>query len=149
MNKKKADNNLNISRELHSNLMIVSTLISMIGFALLMIIYMTMRNPSLLSLTTTLPSVGGLVAWISAAILAYKAVKEKKKYFLEYIIYCIIMGFGLTFMFNVPRFISVLLYNNGIVDVARITLIGLVALTGLFFVGSVVWHGVLASPKRK
>ena len=148
MNKKKADN-LNVSRELHSNLMIVSTLIAMIGFAVLMIIYMTMRNPSLVGFTTTLPAVGGFVAWVTAAYLAFKAVKENKKYFLEYIIYCIIMGFGLTFMFNVPRFISVILYNNGIIDTARITLKALVALTGVFFVVSVAVHGVLASPKRK
>ena len=59
------------------------------------------------------------------------------------------MGFGLTFMFNVPFFAMPLVLKFNITNWAHNTLIVLMALTGVFFVISVACHGVLASPKRK
>ena len=147
MNKKNSGNRQEVSRELHSNLMLVTTTVAMLGFVILMLIYMAMKNPALLNLATGAARFGGIAAWIVAALLAFNSVKKSKKYFLEYIVYCLIMGFGLTFMFNVP-FSMAFIYKHNITNWAHNTLIALFALTGVFFAISVAWHGVLASPKR-
>jgi len=148
MNKKRADNKKNVSYELHSNLMIATTLLAMAGFAVLMMINMSMRTPHLAMLSLRIASVGGVIAFAVAALLAYKAVKHNKKHFLEYIIYCIILGFGLTFMFNVPPFLVNFVYKNSI-NWGSSSLAALMIVTAVFFVVSVAWHGVLASPRKK
>ena len=112
MNKKKT--NKNVSQELHSNLMITTTFFSMVGFALLMVISMSMRNYNLAMLTIKIASFGGVVAFAVSAYLAYMAVKNKFTYLLEYIIYCMILGFGLIFMFNVPGFLVNFVMKNNI-----------------------------------
>ena len=147
MNKKKTDTK-HVSQELHSNLMITTTFFAMVGFALLMVISMSMRNYNLVMLTIKIATIGGIAAFAVAAYLAYRAVKNKFTYLLEYIIYCMILGFGLTFMFNVPAFLVNFVMKYSI-SWASYSLAGLMILTGVFFVGSVAWHGVLASPKRR
>lgn len=148
MKNKKYTEGQNLSRELHSNLMLATTIIAMLGFVVLMLIYMGMRNPSVMSLATGAARFGGIAAWFAAALLAFNSVKKQKKYFLEYIIYLIIMGFGLTFMFNAP-FSMNFMYKHNITNWARNSVIALVALSGVFFVASIAFHGVLASVRKK
>lgn len=149
MKKKNAGNRQEVSCELHSNLMLVTTSVAMLGIVVLMIIYMAMKNPSLITLATGAARFGGIAAWIAAALLAFNGVKKNKKYFVEYMVYCLIMGFGLTFMFNVPFFARYFVFKYNITNWAHNSLIALTALTGVFFAVSIVCHGVLASPKRK
>ena len=82
MKNKENKNAKNLSCELHSNLMLVTTVVAMVVFVVLMLIYMGMRNPALISLATGAASFGGLISWITAAALAYNSIKKHKKYFL-------------------------------------------------------------------
>lgn len=149
MDNKNTNTKIDVSRELHSNLMLVTTSVAMIGFVVLMLIYMAMKNPGLIALATGTARFGGIAACAVAALLAFNSVKHNKKYFIEYMIYCLIMGFGLTFMFSVPFFAMPLVLKFNITNWAHNSLIVLMALTGVFFVVSIICHGVLASPKRK
>ena len=66
MNKKKTDNK-HVSQELHSNLVITTTFFAMVGFALLMVISMSMRNYNLVMLTIKIATFGGIAAFAVAA----------------------------------------------------------------------------------
>ena len=139
-------NNNTMSKELHSNLMLVTTTIAMLCFGAIMLIFMGMRNAAIPEFTTVCSRVSAVAAWVAAAVMAYKAVKKGKKYFLEYIIYLIIMGFGFVFMFNMP---TVFYVKFHITNWANLSLQVLTVLTGVFFVASVVCHGVLASRAKR
>ncbi len=128
--------------------MLITTIIAMLGFVVLMLIYMGMRNPSLINLALSAARAGGVAAWICAAAMAFNSVKNHKKYFLEYIVYLIIMGFGLTFMFNAP-FSMNFMYTHKINNWARNTIIALGALSAVFFIASVACHAVLAGSRKK
>lgn len=142
----KNTNKNNLSKELHSNLMLVSTSVAMICFVALMLIYMGMKNTALPEFTTSCSRVCAIVVWVSAAVMAYRAVKRKKSYLLEYVVYFILMGFGFMFMFNMPAFLYVKFH---ITNWATMVFRTLMVLTGLFFAGSVAIHGVLASKVKK
>lgn len=148
MNKKIRNTKRALSRELHSNLMIGSTFAAMIGFVVLLLINTASKNPSLYDITVSASVWSGVASWVIAAVFAYKAVKEGKKYFLEYIIYSLLMGFGLFFMHNVPFFALSFVLKFGI-QWAQWTFRVLLALTGVFFFGSIAWHGIMASHRVK
>lgn len=137
----------NISCELHSNLMLITTVISMLIFVVLMLIYMGMRNPALVSLAVNSAKYGSVATWITAAALAYSSIKKHSKYYLEYIVYLIVAGFVLVFMFNVP-FSMVFLNKHHITDWAHKSLIILTAANSIFFVVSVICHAVFANNKK-
>ena len=75
-------NNNTMSKELHSNLMLVTTTIAMLCFVAIMLIFMGMRNAAIPEFTTVCSRVSAVAAWVAAAVMAYKAVKKGKKYFL-------------------------------------------------------------------
>ncbi len=147
MKNKENKNAKNLSCELHSNLMLVTTVVAMVVFVILMLIYMGMRNPALISLATGAASFGGMISWITAAALAYNSIKKHKKYFLEYIIYLIITGFVFAFMFNVP-FSMVFMNKHHLTNWAHDSLLALTIVNGVFFVVSVIFHAVYANPKK-
>ena len=145
MNRK--NKQLNISRELHSNLKLFTTSLTMISFVVIMLIYMGLKNPALNNTAINTSRIGGAASWIAAAFLAFHSVRGRKKYFVEYVIYLMIMGFGFTFMFNVP---AIIFFNFNVGNLwARNTLIVLCAVTAIFFFISVIWHAILAAGKGK
>ena len=136
--------------ELHSNLMLVTTTFAMLGFVVLMLIYMGMKNPTQSGLATSTAQVSGILSWIAAAVMAVRSVKSHKRFLCEYVVYLIIMGFGLTFMFNIPMMLMGLVYYRlHITNWAQLVHFGLSVVTGVFFAVSIIWHGILANPKRK
>jgi len=135
--------------EHHSNLALITTVVAMISFVVLMIVYMGDHNPSRIEMAFTASRVCSVGYWVAAAILAVKSVKTGAKHLLEYIIYMIIVGFGLMFMYNMPHFAYELLEGTRLgMNWARAIFKGLSLLSVVYFLTSVIWHLVLATPKR-
>ncbi len=134
--------------EHHSNLALITTVVAMISFVVLMIVYMGDHNPARIEMAFTASRVCAAGFWIAAAVLAVKSVRSRIKYLLEYIIYMIIVGFGLMFMYNMPHFVYELLEGTKIgMNWARAIFKGLSLLSVVYFLTSVIWHLVLATPR--
>lgn len=144
---KKIKDTKNILCELHSNLMLATTVVAMLVFVILMIIYMGMKNPALAETAIGAAKFGSVLCWVATAILAYNSIKKHTKYLLEYIVYLIVAGFVFLFMFNAP-FNGFFMVKHGLNNWAHDSLIVLTVLNGIFFVVSVVIHGVFANRKK-
>jgi hypothetical protein len=136
--------------EKHSNLALITTALAMISFVVLMPVYMGDHNPMRVSLALGASKAGGVLAWIAAAVIIFVSVKGGKKHLAEYAVYLIIMGIGLFFMYNMPMFVYNLIKDTRFAfNWARNIFKILSAISAVYFVVSVIWHVVLASPDRK
>lgn len=134
--------------EHHSNLTLVTTAVAMITFVVLLIIYRGESNYLMIDMATSMATAIPVITWIAAAILAVKAVKTKKKYMAEYIIYMIVMPFGLFFMYNMPAFAIKLMNKIGVAYSSRIILKAEAIVAAVYFVVSLTWHIILATPRK-
>jgi hypothetical protein len=135
--------------ERHSNLALLTTVMAMVGFVVLMFVYIGERNPSHWLLVRNLSKVCAVVFWIVAAAFAVNSVKKKKKFLVEYVIYTIIIGFGLFFMYTRPSFLRPIvegtyLQQNWASGVFKIIAVMLV----IYSFVSIAWHIVLATPRK-
>ena len=135
--------------ERHSNLALLTTVMAMVGFVVLMFVYIGERNPAHWMLVRNASKVCAVVFWIAAASFAVNAVKKKKKFLLEYIIYTIIIGFGLFFMYIRPRFLATIvegtyLESNWASGVFK----GISILLVIYSFISIAWHVILATPRK-
>ena len=91
----------------------------------------------------------GVACWIITAGLCVIIATKKKKYLAEYAVYSLVMGFGLFFMYNMPEFIYKAFYNFKFIHSwAKTIFAGLSVLAVIYFLVSVTWHVVLATPKK-
>lgn len=138
------------SYEHHSNMALLTTVISLITFAVLMLVYIGDHSPQKIELAITSSKVCAVLYWIVAAILAVKAVRGGRKYLAEYVVYMIFIGFGLVFMYNMPMFVYAIIKNTIIAtNWARAVFRGLMIVAVLYAGVSIGWHIVLATPRRK
>ncbi len=145
----------NMACEHHSNLALLSTAVGMIAFMVLMLIYMGTFQSGNYSMNKMNMAIGvstfvGIACWIVGAVLAVVAVLKKKKFLAEYIAYSFVMGFLLFFMYNMPAFLHEALFKGTSIYNTRAVWLFRVAsiLAGAHFVISVIWHGILATPKK-
>lgn len=134
--------------EHHSNLSLITTTVAMISGVVLLLIYRGESNYLMIDMAMSLATVIPVISWIAAAILAVKAVRTKKKWMAEYITYMIVMPFGLFFMYNMPDFAIKLLTKMGIVYSSRLVIKLEAIVTAIYFVVSLAWHIVLATPRK-
>lgn len=145
----------NMSCEHHSNLSLLSTAVGMIALMVLMLIYMGTFQSGNYSMNKMNMAIGvstfvGVACWIAGAVLAIISVLKKKKYLIEYIVYSFVMGFLLFFMYNMPPFLHEALFKGTPIYSQRAIWLfrGASAIAIAHFVISVIWHGVLATPKK-
>ena len=135
--------------ERHSNLALLTTVMAMVGFVVLMFVYIGERNPAHWSLVRNMSKICAVIFWIAAAAFAVNAVKKKKPFLAEYVIYTIIIGFGLFFMYTRPGFLRNVLegtylqenWASGIFKGVSILLV-------IYAVVSIAWHVILATPRK-
>ena len=135
--------------EHHSNLALLTTVVAMIGLVVLMFVYMGDHNSANIGLVISASKYCAAAAWIGAAVFAWNAVSKKKKYLLEYIIYLLVLGAGLFFMYSMPDFVYELikgtyLSRNWARSIFKVTAISLV----VYSLVSLVWHVILATPRK-
>ena len=136
--------------EHHSNMALLTTVISLISFAVLMLVYIGDHAPQKMELAITASKVCAVLYWITAAIFAVKAVRQSRRYLAEYIVYMIFVGFGLVFMYNMPIFVYNIIKNTIIAsNWARAVFWGLTVVSVVYAVVSIAWHIILATPRRK
>lgn len=145
-NKKNANKN---NYEHHSNMALLTTVIALVSFVVLMIVYMGDHSPQKAEMAVAASKFCAVVYWLIAALLSYNAVRKGKKYLAEYIVYMIIMGFGLLFMYNMPMFAYELLKDTFIATnwarvIFRVLAIGSVIYSAV----SIGYHMFLATPRR-
>ena len=134
--------------EKHSNLALVTTALAMVSFVVLMLVYMGDHNPSRVSLALGASKVGAVAAWIVAAVITFVCVKKGEKHLAEYAVYLIVMGIGLFVMYNMPMFVYRLIKDTRFAfNWARNIFKILSLISGVYFLVSVTWHMVLASPR--
>lgn len=139
----------NIKYEHHSNLALITTVMAMIGFVVLLFVYVGQHNIANPELVVNGTLYCGVAAWIGAAIFAFNAVKKGKKYLTEYIVYLLVLGFGLFFMYNQPDFVAPLVkgtyfeykWAKGLFSVLSFGVV-------IYSVTSIAWHVILATPGR-
>ncbi len=136
--------------EHHSNLALITTVMAMAGFVMLMFVYIGEHNPANVELAMAASRYFGVALWIGAAAFAYNAVKKKKKHLIEYVIYTLILGFGLFFMYNRPNiFVNIVegtfFEGNWASGVFRVLSVSLV----LYALVSIIWHACLGNPTGK
>lgn len=150
MKKKSSDKYVRHEKyEQHSNLALFTTVMAMVGFVVLMFVYMGERNPANWLLVRNASKVCGLIFWICAAFFAVNAVKKRKKYLAEYVIYTVILGFGLFFMYTRPVFLRTLVegtYFDGNWAGGVFKLISVMLVVYSFV--SIAWHVILATPRK-
>jgi len=135
--------------EHHSNLALLTTVIALISFVVLMLVYMGDRTPQRIDMAIGASKFCAIGFWVAAAIFAVNAVRKNKRYLLEYIIYMIILGFGLFFMYSMPAFIYSLIKDtmlglNWARAIFRVLSVGAV----VYSIVSVLCHVILATPKK-
>ncbi len=135
--------------EHHSNLALVSVVVAMVTFVVLMFVYMGDHNPARVEMVVNASKYLAAGCWITSAVFAITAVRRKRKYLLEYLLVFLVLGFGLFYMYDMPNWVYEIIKNTTIAynwakAVFRALAIGL----GLYTVVSIVWHGILATPKK-
>ena len=135
--------------ERHSNLALLTTVMAMVGFVVLMFVYIGERNPAHWLLVRNASKICAVTFWIAAASFALNAVKKKKPFLAEYVIYTIIIGFGLFFMYTRPMFMRSLvegtyLQENWAGGIFK----GMSILLVIYSVISIAWQVILATPRK-
>lgn len=135
--------------EHHSNLALMTTVIALTSFVVLMLVYMGDHSAARVGMAIGASRLCGIAFWIAAAAFAVNAVRKNKKYLIEYIIYMIILGFGLFFMYSMPSFIypvieGTIIASNWARGIFRVLAVGSV----VYFIISVGYHLVLATPGK-
>lgn len=136
--------------EHHSNLALFTTVMAMIGFVVLMFVYIGDHNPSNIGLAQTASKYCAAAFWVAAAFTSYNAVRKKRKYLIEYIIYMLVLGFGLFFMYSMPDFVYEMIkgtyfggnWARGVFKVLSVSLV-------IYSLVSIMYHIVLATPAKK
>ena len=153
-NRKPTDKQIkNVYLEHHSNLALLSTAVAMVSLMIFMLLYMgTLGNvtPERAVMAYSVAPVIGVACWIIAAVLCLVIAVKKKIYLIEFAVYSLIMGFGLFFIYNMPAFF----YNNFkntyiVANWAKSLFVGMLTVSAVYLVVSVVWHLILATPKKK
>ena len=137
------------SYEHHSNMALLTTVIALASFVVLMIVYMGDHSPQRVEMAIGASKFCAVLYWLISAVLSYSVVKKGKKYLTEYIVYMIITGFGLFFMYNMPMFMYELLKDTIIATnwargIFRVLAIGSVIYSGV----SIGYHMFRATPRR-
>lgn len=146
--KNKKNSSIN-NYEHHSNMALLTTVIALASFVVLMIVYMGDHSPQKAEMVVGASKLCAVIYWLISAFLAFGAVKKGKKYLAEYIVYMIITGFGLFFMYNMPMFIYELVKDTVIATnwargIFRVLAIGSVIYSGV----SIGYHMYRATPRR-
>lgn len=135
--------------EHHSNLALVTTVVAMIGFVSLMFVYIGEHNSANALAIITASCYLGIAYWVAAALTAYRAVKKAHKYLVEYVVFLLVFGFGFFFMHNMPEFVYNIIAGTALAgNWARSVFKALAILLAAYFVVSVGWHVILATPGR-
>lgn len=137
------------SYEHHSNMALLTTVIALASFVVLMIVYMGDHSAQKAEMAIGASKICAVIYWLGASVLSYNAVKRGKKYLVEYIIYMLITGFGLFFMYNMPMFVYELLKDTVIATnwaraIFRVLAVGSVVYSGI----SIGYHMYRATPGR-
>ncbi len=145
-NKKNASIN---NYEHHSNMALLTTVIALVSFVVLMVVYMGDHSPQRVEMAIGASKLCAVLYWAGAAVLSFNAVKRGKGYLAEYIVYMIIIGFGLFFMYNMPMFVYELLKDTVIATnwargIFRVLAVGSVIYSGV----SIGYHMFRATPRR-
>lgn len=144
----------NIYCEHHSNLALLTTAVAMITFMVFMLIYMGTFQSGNYSMSKVDMAMGvakvvAVACWIITAGLCVLIATKKKKYLVEYAAYSLVMGFGLFFMYNMPMFIYNAFSKFAFArSWAKTVFTALSLLSAIYFVVSVSWHLVLATPGK-
>lgn len=134
--------------EHHSNLALITTALAMISFVILMLIYMGERNPARIDLAIGTSKFAAAGLWIASAILAVQSVRKSHKYLIEYIVYMIVLGFGLFFMYDMGFLYHIFGGTTFAYKWARNLFKVLSVISAVYFLISVIWHVVLATPRK-
>ena len=135
--------------EHHSNLALVTTVMAMIGFVSLMFVYIGEHNSANAAAIVTGSCYLGVAYWVAAALTAYRAVNKGHKYLLEYIVFLLVFGFGFFFMHAMPAFVYNMIAGTALAgNWARNVFKFLAVILGAYFIVSVGWHVILATPGR-
>lgn len=143
--------------EHHSNLALLTAAVAMVAFMVLLVIYMgEFQNMNYYSYQKLEMSRGvsvgvGVASWVAAAVLSFVSVRKKKKYLVEYIVYAVVIGFGLFFLYQPGNlgFIFKLVQKTSFGFAwTRNSYKLLCILSAVYFVVSIVWHSVLSTPGK-
>jgi len=155
MKKKQSENkqSKNLYFEHHSNLALVTTAFAMVVFMILLITNSAVNvenfSQAKFNMALGVAPAAGIGFWILGAVMAVVVVTKKKKYLTEYVIYSLFMGFCLFFVFAPDKlgFIADWLQPTGLLTSVNIYW-GTTFVSVAYFVVSIVWHSILATPRK-
>lgn len=156
--KKKINNNKKQNKELyntleykHGNLMTASTIVCLITFMILMLLSTAFKSFNSIMTARTVSAVISGVFLVCFAGMTVLAVKKDRS-FWEYSIYSLVMSFGFLSLRGIPFFVPAALYGSKIIQTmftTKYVQAGLIALNIVYLLGTLIYHTVKSSPKKK